>query len=58
MTADLSNLNQSHPSEKGEKVAKFYITTPVYYINAVPHIGHAYTTIMADVLARWHRLRG
>jgi len=39
-------------------MAKFYITTPVYYINAVPHIGHAYTTIVADVLARWHRLRG
>lgn len=37
---------------------KFYITTPIYYINAVPHIGHAYTTIIADVLARWHRLRG
>ena len=39
-------------------MAKFYITTPIYYINAVPHIGHAYTTIVADVLARWHRLRG
>jgi methionyl-tRNA synthetase len=37
---------------------KFYITTPIYYINAVPHIGHAYTTVAADVLARWHRLMG
>jgi len=37
---------------------KFYLTTPVYYINDVPHIGHAYTTIVADVLARWHRLKG
>lgn len=36
----------------------FYITTPIYYVNDVPHIGHAYTTIAADVLARWHRLRG
>jgi methionyl-tRNA synthetase len=44
--------------EKGGKMAKFYVTTPIYYINAVPHIGHAYTTIVADVLARWHRLRG
>ena len=43
---------------EGEKMAKFYITTPIYYINAVPHIGHAYTTVVADVLARWHRLRG
>lgn len=37
---------------------KFYVTTPIYYINDVPHIGHAYTTIVADVLARWHRLGG
>lgn len=36
----------------------FYITTPIYYVNDVPHVGHAYTTIAADVLARWHRLRG
>ncbi len=35
-----------------------YITTPIYYVNDVPHIGHAYTTIAADVLARYHRLRG
>ncbi len=35
---------------------KFYITTPVYYVNDVPHIGHAYTTIAADVLARYRRL--
>ena len=37
---------------------KFYITTPIYYVNDVPHIGHAYTTIAADVLARYHRLKG
>jgi methionyl-tRNA synthetase len=37
---------------------KFYITTPIYYVNDVPHIGHAYTTIAADVLARYHRQRG
>ncbi len=36
----------------------FYITTPIYYVNDVPHVGHAYTTIAADVLARWHRLLG
>ncbi len=36
----------------------FYITTPIYYVNASPHLGHAYTTIVADVLARYHRLRG
>jgi methionyl-tRNA synthetase len=37
---------------------KFYITTPIYYVNAKPHIGHAYTTIAADVLARFHKLQG
>lgn len=37
---------------------KFYITTPIYYVNDRPHIGHAYTTIAADVLARFHRLKG
>ena len=37
---------------------KFYITTPIYYVNDVPHIGHAYTTIAADVVARYKRLEG
>ncbi|MDP2736832.1 MAG: class I tRNA ligase family protein, partial [bacterium] len=37
---------------------KFYITTPVYYVNDVPHIGHTYTTVAADVLARYHRALG
>jgi len=37
---------------------KFYITTPIYYVNDVPHIGHAYTTVAADVLARYNRLKG
>ena len=37
---------------------RFYITTPIYYVNDVPHIGHAYTTVAADVLARYWRLRG
>lgn len=36
----------------------FYVTTPIYYVNDVPHIGHAYTTVTADALARWHRLLG
>jgi methionyl-tRNA synthetase len=37
---------------------KFYVTTPIYYVNDVPHIGHAYTTIAADILARFIRLIG
>ena len=36
----------------------YYVTTPIYYVNDKPHLGHAYTTIAADVLARWHRLSG
>ena len=36
----------------------FYVTTPIYYVNDVPHIGHAYTTIIADALARFNRLQG
>ncbi len=41
-----------------ESPEKFFVTTPIYYVNARPHIGHAYTTIVADVLARRHRLLG
>lgn len=36
---------------------KFYVTTPIYYVNDVPHIGHAYTTIAADILSRYNRLK-
>src|SRR3989344_4359406 len=41
-----------------EETKKFYITTPIYYVNDKPHIGHAYTTVAADVLARLHRQVG
>jgi methionyl-tRNA synthetase len=37
---------------------RFYLTTPIYYVNSTPHIGHAYTTIAADILVRHHRQRG
>jgi methionyl-tRNA synthetase len=37
---------------------RFYITTPIYYVNAKPHLGHAYTTIVADVARRFHAMRG
>ena len=39
-------------------MSRFYVTTPIYYVNDVPHIGHAYTTVAGDVLTRWHRLLG
>jgi len=44
--------------EREATAGKFYITTPIYYVNDVPHIGHAYTTIAADILARYNRLKG
>lgn len=37
---------------------RFYLTTPIYYVNDKPHIGHIYTTVVADVIARFHRLKG
>ena len=39
-------------------MSRYYVTTPIYYVNDAPHIGHAYTTLTADALARWHRLIG
>lgn len=48
LNAIINNMNQKN----------FFITTPIYYVNDRPHIGHAYTTVAADVLARWHKQRG
>lgn len=42
----------------GESSANFYITTPIYYVNGRPHIGHAYTTIAADTAARYQKMKG
>ncbi|MBI4313391.1 MAG: methionine--tRNA ligase [Candidatus Omnitrophica bacterium] len=39
-------------------MSRYYLTTPLYYVNAAPHLGHAYTTVIADCLARYHRLKG
>ena len=38
-------------------MANFYLTTPLYYVNDEPHIGHAYTTILADVISRIHKIQ-
>jgi methionyl-tRNA synthetase len=49
------------PEARTSKVApvgRIYLTTPIYYVNDSPHIGHAYTTVTADAVARWHRLQG
>lgn len=44
--------------ERMADATSFYITTPIFYVNDVPHIGHAYTEVAVDVLARWHRAAG
>lgn len=43
---------------KSSQGKTFYLTTPIYYVNSAPHIGHAYTTVAGDVLTRWHRQKG
>src|SRR5688500_1051077 len=48
----------SSPRSLTDVPERFYVTTPIYYVNDVPHIGHAYTTVTADALARWHRMLG
>lgn len=45
-------------AEAVEKKTVFYATTPIFYVNAEPHIGHAYTTTLVDVVTRFHRLEG
>ncbi len=48
------------PTQENKQDTKpaFFITTPIYYVNARPHLGHTYTTVAADTLARWKRMRG
>jgi len=58
MNHEASHLRGDVFSRYDHMSKKFYITTPIYYVNDVPHIGHAYTTIAADTLARYHRLLG
>ena len=51
-------LARSYNLQAREPSKAFYVTTPIYYVNDAPHIGHAYTTVAGDVLTRWHRQRG
>ena len=63
---EISAAGRPEPSSEGRAALAtyapprlaFYVTTPIYYVNAEPHLGHAYSTIAADVLARHHRQRG
>jgi methionyl-tRNA synthetase len=49
---------ESFEGEEAPLSKKFYVTTPIYYVNGVPHIGTATTTLIADAIVRFHRLRG
>ncbi len=51
-------MRESKPNPQRVSQSAFFVTTPIYYISGNPHIGHAYTSIAADVLARYHRTRG
>jgi len=55
--ADLSSKRSEENFIQDRKLSK-YITTPIYYVNGEAHIGHAYTTFIADTLARYERLKG
>ena len=56
--AALTAASAARPEETDDRAERYYITTPIYYVNDVPHIGHAYTTLACDVLARFMRLDG
>lgn len=55
--SEKQNRAERPPREGGGETA-FYVSTPIYYVNDAPHLGHAYTTVAGDVLTRWHRQRG
>ncbi|XP_033760883.1 methionine--tRNA ligase, mitochondrial-like [Pecten maximus] len=55
-TTSTRTTSQSHRDQRTEKT--FYVSTPIFYVNAAPHIGHLYTALVADSLARWNRLKG
>ena len=54
----MMEVSAQTPRHRMQLPEKFYITTPIYYVNARPHLGHAYTTIVCDAVARWHRMHG
>ena len=52
------NADRHDPASGSRDRGTYYATTPIFYVNAAPHIGHAYTTILVDVVTRFHRIRG
>jgi methionyl-tRNA synthetase len=56
--ADFLRVRPSYSLTPPNLDRPFYVTTPIYYVNASPHIGHVYTTLIADTLTRYHKLKG
>ncbi len=54
----LHSGGNSESAPSGNKTSPFYVTTPIFYVNGAPHLGHAYTTVLADTIARFHREDG
>ena len=55
---DPDSAPETAPEPRALERGAYYATTPIYYVNAAPHLGHAYTTILVDVVTRFHRLKG
>lgn len=53
-----SNANRRNIATKAPAKKPYYITTPIFYVNAAPHVGHLYTMVLADIHKRWHVLKG
>jgi methionyl-tRNA synthetase len=47
-----------HISSSSPQVKPFYVTSPIFYVNAAPHVGHLYSMVLADIVKRWELLRG
>lgn len=56
--APTSQWRRSNSTESTGKEKPFYVTTPIFYVNAAPHIGHLYTMVLADVIKRWKQISG
>ena len=53
-----SNRNRRYIATKPSVEKPYYITTPIFYVNAAPHVGHLYTMVLTDIIKRWHVLKG
>jgi methionyl-tRNA synthetase len=53
-----SSRNRRNITTQPSSEKPYYITTPIFYVNAAPHVGHLYTMVLTDVVKRWHVLKG